>query len=101
MVYRPLNDRIAGDLGSGKHLDIQSINLYRPDVIKIDRKFITNIHEDQKKQAMVKDMIKTFHSRGIKALAEGIETEEEFNYLKTVDVDLMQGYYLGKPKIYE
>lgn len=88
------------DFGSGKHLDIQSINLYRPELIKIDRKFITNIHEDKKKQATVSDMIRTFHARGITALAEGIETKEEYDYLITTDIDLMQGYYLGKPQIY-
>ena len=89
------------DFGSGKHLDIQSINLYRPELIKIDRKFISNIDTDKKKQATVRDMIRTFHARGIKALAEGIETEAEYNYLKTTDIDFLQGFYLGMPEIYE
>ena len=89
------------DFGSGKNVDVQCINLYKPELIKIDRKYISGIDESEKKQNMVLDMIRTFHNRGIKALAEGVETEAEYNFLKTTEVDYMQGFYLGEPKIYQ
>ena len=38
---------------------------------------------------------------GVTMLAEGVETEAEFNYLKNYPVKLMQGFYLGRPEIYE
>ena len=89
------------DFGSGKNVDVQCINLYKPELIKIDRKYISGIDSNEKNQSVVRDMIRTFHNRGIKALAEGVETEAEYNFLKTTEVDLMQGFYIGEPKIYE
>ncbi|MCR5172201.1 MAG: EAL domain-containing protein [Treponema sp.] len=38
---------------------------------------------------------------GVTMLAEGVETEAEFDYLKNYPVKLMQGFYLGKPTIYD
>ena len=45
-------------------------------------------------------MIQNLHRFNITVLAEGVETEEEYKYLLNTDIDLMQGYYLGMPKIY-
>lgn len=88
------------DFGTGENIDLVCINTYNPDLIKIDRKYITNIDTDPINQMIFDDMIKNIHKRGIQVLAEGVETEEEYLYLMHTEVDYMQGYYLGKPRIY-
>ena len=45
------------------------------------------------------ELIKHFHNKNIKIVAEGIETVEELDYMRAyTDVDFFQGYYLGMPK---
>ncbi len=39
--------------------------------------------------------------RNIAVLAEGVETKEEYDYIRTHGATYAQGYYLGMPKIYE
>ncbi|MBO7600817.1 MAG: EAL domain-containing protein, partial [Lachnospiraceae bacterium] len=51
-------------------------------------------------QRIVDLMCHEIKKRGIMTLAEGVETEEEYYYLLDQDIDLMQGFYLGKPKLY-
>ena len=43
-------------------------------------------------------MIDTFHAKKMNVVAEGIETEAEFNTMKELGADFFQGYYLGMPK---
>ena len=88
------------DYGTGMNIDHACIELYRPNIVKIDRKFIHNIDTNRENQLIVADMIRVLHKEGITLLAEGVETKEEYDYLMTTDIDLMQGYYLGMPKIY-
>ena len=40
----------------------------------------------------------SFHKRGIKVLAEGIESREEYEFLRDNGIDLVQGFYLGRPE---
>ena len=43
-------------------------------------------------------LVKQFKEKGIKMIAEGVETEEEFNYIRdNTDIDYVQGYYLAGP----
>ncbi len=88
------------DYGTGMNIDHACIEMYRPNIVKIDRKFIRNIDTNYEHQLIVADMLKTLHQEGITVLAEGVETKEEYDYLMQTDIDLMQGYYLGMPKIY-
>jgi len=88
------------DFGTGEHIDSECIEIYKPDLVKIDRKYISQIESNTEHQQLLKDMTKWLHNRGISTLAEGVETKAEYDYLKTLDIDYMQGFYLGMPKIY-
>lgn len=85
------------DVGSG-YSNIETLLRLKPDYMKIDMGIVRNIHLDQKKQNVLLEFI--VHARNINAqiLAEGIESKEEFLYLKKMGVDLCQGYYFGKPR---
>lgn len=84
------------DLGSG-YADIGSLLKLNPDYMKIDMSIIRNIHMDSKKQEVLDSFIYNGKKMGVTILAEGIETLEEYNYLKNKEVNLMQGYLFGKP----
>ena len=70
----------------------------KPDVVKLDRSLIQDIHKDPVKQGFVKSLTKTAHMTHTKVLAEGVELIEELVYLKTLSVDLVQGFLTHKPQ---
>lgn len=84
------------DYGTGFN-DEAAVEYYRPDMIKVDRSLISGIDKDEEKQARIKKIIREMHDKLIVVLAEGIETEEEYKYLKDAGIDFFQGYYLGRP----
>lgn len=85
------------DLGSG-FSDMNAFIKLNPTYLKVDRDLISNIDTNVVYQLKLKEYID--HARKISAivLAEGVETKQEFEYLKQVGVDLVQGYYFGKPQ---
>jgi len=84
------------DFGTGFN-DDQAVEYYKPQMIKIDRSLITDIDKDTKKQENIKELTKQMHDQMIVVLAEGVETEGEYNCLMDLGVDFFQGYYLGRP----
>ncbi len=85
------------DLGSG-YADKSALPKLKPDYMKIDMEIIRNIHQDEQKQKQLDEFIAAGKEISLTILAEGVETIEEYNYLKGKDVDLMQGYFFGKPE---
>ena len=85
------------DIGSG-YSNIETLLNLKPNYIKIDMDVIRNIHEDLKNQKVLDEFVVNARRIGAKILAEGIECHEEYEYLKSVGVDLCQGYYFGKPQ---
>jgi EAL domain-containing protein (putative c-di-GMP-specific phosphodiesterase class I) len=85
------------DFGTG-FSSLSYVNRLPIDTIKIDRSLIINLEKEGSKNILiVKSIIITAHSLNIKVVAEGIETEEQFNILKELQCDLIQGYLIGKP----
>ncbi len=85
------------DLGSG-YADKSALLMLKPDYMKIDMEIIRNIHLDEAKQKKLDEFITAGKEMNLTILAEGIETIEEYNYLKGKEIDLMQGYLFGKPE---
>lgn len=88
------------DFGTGQHVDVQCIRRYEPDLVKLDRKYVSNIDQKPDFQRFVRTMIEKGHADGREILAEGVETEAEYKFFQPL-VDYMQGYYLGRPEILE
>jgi PAS domain S-box-containing protein len=65
--------------------------------IKIDRIFTNSLLTHPKTQQLVEGMIQFGKSMGLYVIAEGVETEEQFELLKEMGVDAVQGYYIGVP----
>jgi len=84
------------DVGSGYNTP-EVIKKLQPDLIKIDRAITSQIDKNLENQKILNDYIHLARSLHIKILVEGVETKEEADYLKTVEIDYVQGYYFGKP----
>ncbi len=65
--------------------------------VKIDKLFIHSLTTNPKTQQLVEGMIRFSKSMGLYVVAEGVETKEQFELLKTMGTDAVQGYYIGVP----
>lgn len=90
------NNVAIDDYGSG-HSNIVNLMRYAPQIIKIDRFLVTDIHKDQNKQMFVRTTVEFAKMNDIKVLAEGVETSNELRMVIDLGVDYIQGYYTGKP----
>ncbi len=67
------------------------------DRIKIDRSFVKSITESEGDAEIVRAMIAMAHAKGLKTTAEGVETAEQRDILRSFGCDELQGYLLGRP----
>lgn len=67
------------------------------DVLKIDRSFVAGLAEGGKNPAIVSAMIDLAHALGMKVVAEGIESAEQLEQLKSLGADLGQGFLFSRP----
>ncbi|GFP77641.1 ABC transporter substrate binding protein [Clostridium fungisolvens] len=70
------------------------------DTLKIDKVFIDELCSDdasKTNESIVGVIIQLAHQMGLNVVAEGVETEEQYNYLVNNKCDIVQGYYISKP----
>ncbi len=67
------------------------------DIVKIDRSMISNIDEDSARSAIVAGIISGLSEHGISIVAEGVEREEELDWLRSAGVGYVQGFLTGRP----
>ena len=67
------------------------------DTLKIDKSFIDTVIEDKSTQVITESIVSMVKKLGYETVAEGVETEEQFEYLKKIECDNIQGFLLGKP----
>jgi len=84
------------DFGTG-FSSLNYIDKLPVDIIKIDMSFVWKIGSCKKTLAVVKNIISLARDLGIKTVAEGVETKEQYLILKELACDMVQGYYFCKP----
>ena len=95
--YQELGFKTAtDDFGSG-YSGLNLLADFQTDIIKLDMALIRDIDKDTKRQTIVRNCLNMFKELNVMALAEGIETVEEYHWLKSVGIELMQGYLFAKP----
>jgi EAL domain-containing protein (putative c-di-GMP-specific phosphodiesterase class I) len=95
---RRLGCRIAlDDFGSGysSYSYLRSLPL---DYLKIDGTYIRNILTDKTDQALTASMVDVAHALGLKVIAEFVDSEGAYSWLKNAGVDYVQGYWVHKPE---
>ena len=89
--------RIAvDDFGTG-HSSLSYLRRFDVDQIKIDRSFVAGIGTERSDETIVKAIIAMGHSLGLTIVAEGVETREQYDFLRTHGCDRAQGYLIGRP----
>ncbi len=84
------------DFGTG-FSSLASLRRFPIDAIKIDRSFVKDIETDMNSEAIVKAIIAMAHSLNMQVVAEGVETEQQFAFLKSHHCDKMQGFLFSPP----
>ncbi len=84
------------DFGTG-FASLSYITRFAIDQIKIDRSFIQKCIRESGSLAVVRAMIAMAHGLSMNVVAEGVETETEFRFLRDEGCDTAQGYYLSAP----
>lgn len=84
------------DYGTG-YASLSLLKTYPVSRLKIDRSFIRNVHEDTGNAALVKAIIYLAKNFGLDVIAEGVETEEQLQFLRSNECPEVQGYLYGKP----
>lgn len=85
------------DVGTG-FSTIEAYHALDTNYIKIAMDIVRNIDQDTTHQAYLDKILNLKYNNGVAVIAEGVEREGEFNYLKSKGVDFVQGYYFGKPE---
>lgn len=67
------------------------------DTLKIDKSFIDTMLTDDNARIITDSIVYMVKKLGYETIAEGVETEEQYDYLKSVECDCIQGYLLGRP----
>lgn len=87
------------DFGAG-HSGLRQWSELLPDIVKIDRYFIENIHQDGIKRQFVNSIMDMARTAGATVLAEGIELLEEHQTILSLGVELEQGFFFERPSQY-
>ncbi len=84
------------DFGTG-YSSLSYLTSFPVNSLKIDRSFVMGTALSESNQVIIRAIIAMGHSLGIKIIAEGIETEEQFHLLRDLGADEGQGFYFSPP----
>lgn len=104
LLARTLLNRIAGtgvhialdDYGTG-YAGLSYLKNFTVSTVKIDRSFVQELEDDDTSGILIKAFVELTKKLGMKTVAEGVETPLQAQYLRSMSVDLLQGYLFGRP----
>lgn len=87
---------VLDDFGTG-YSSLNYLRQFPIDALKIDKSFINEVLINSQTTAIVKSIISIAHSLNLPVIAEGVETEEQYNFLYELHCDFIQGYIISPP----
>jgi EAL domain-containing protein (putative c-di-GMP-specific phosphodiesterase class I) len=84
------------DFGTG-YSSLNHLSRLPLDKIKVDKSFIHRLHSDMASRTVTESIIALGRALNLEIVAEGIETEQELEYLRSHGCDQAQGFYVCKP----
>jgi EAL domain-containing protein (putative c-di-GMP-specific phosphodiesterase class I)/signal transduction histidine kinase len=97
LALREMGLKVAlDDFGAG-HSSLGHLRRYPFDKLKIDRDFVIDCTRDMQSATVVHAVVSIGRALGMKVVAEGVETEQQRQFLKVAGVHAMQGYLFGRP----
>ncbi len=84
------------DFGSG-YSSLNTLKDFAFDVMKIDMSFLRNFDMNEKSKPILRNMVDLGKQLGMVTLCEGVETKEQFDFLRSIGCQRAQGYYFSKP----
>lgn len=84
------------DFGTG-YSSLHYLRSLPIDTLKIDKSFVDGINRAESEKEIVGSIISLAHNMNLFVVAEGVEVEEQLNFLRDCGCDCVQGYLLGKP----
>mgnify|MGYP003630832821 CR=1 FL=1 len=84
------------DFGTG-HASLSHLKRFPVSRLKIDQSFVREIQSSAEDSIIIRAIINLAHNLGMQVVAEGIETQDQYELLHKLGCDFAQGYYLGHP----
>lgn len=85
------------DFGTG-YSSLAQLKQLQPDLVKIDRSFVSALDTDSSARDIMESVVGLSHSLGVQVVAEGVESAEQLSAVRMAGCDLLQGFYLGRPR---
>lgn len=90
---------LLDDFGTG-YSSLTLLKSMPVDIVKLDKSFIDN-YGDAQGEAVIECVLEMTKRLNIEVIAEGVETEEQYLYLRNLKCNMIQGYLFGKPMTFE
>lgn len=84
------------DFGAG-YSSLNNLKVYDFDVLKIDMNFLRSFETNKKSKVILATIVNMAKELGMHTLAEGVETKEQYEFLRDIGCEKLQGYLFGKP----
>lgn len=84
------------DFGTG-YSSLNYLKCLPLDILKVDKSFIKDLKEDEVEKAIAGTIISLAHLLKLTVVAEGVETEQQYDYLRSIGCNIIQGYLISRP----